>query len=49
MSVSAVPPPLPPPPPTCVSMSQNGSYGNVSVLVTAAYADWMIYTCLCQV
>jgi hypothetical protein len=49
MPASAVPPPLPPLPMplTCVSMSPNRSHGNVSVLGTAAYADW-IYTFLCQ-
>jgi hypothetical protein len=26
---------------TCVSMSPNSAYGNVSVLGTAAYADWI--------
>jgi hypothetical protein len=43
MSVSEVPPPLPPPPmtPTCVSMSPNRAHGNVSVLGTAAYVDWI--------
>jgi hypothetical protein len=50
MPVSVVPPPLlaPPMPLKCVTMSLNRAHGNVSVLGTAAYADW-IYTFFCQV